>query len=330
MAEPTPNPSPTPNPAPAPNPSPTPEPAPAPTPTPAPTPDPPLTATAVFEKLGSWQALIPDDFEVEFQGKKIPAKDVPFFKEPKTFGDFLARAMEQHKEIGARVKIPGKDATPEEKAAFVKRLNEAGIMPAPKAIPEDPTKYEITPPPEFGELNKDSLEKVRAILHEEGVSQEGAKKLLDVYFEGHKDIVPLLDDLKGLVPTLKTVKEDAKKQFEDEIRGNGQDPERALATIGRFAAKKFSADQIASLGDYGNHPLVLRMLYDLALANREDFGPIKIDAQPVIHDQEAQKELDEIHTMGSEKNKIWLSRGPEGDRMRERAMTLLQKVTGGR
>jgi hypothetical protein len=203
-------------------------------------------------------------------------------------------------------------------------------MPSPKAIPEAPEKYEIAPPEEFGELNKESLDKVRAILHKEGVSQEGAKELMDVYFEGHKEIVPILNDLKELIPNVKIAKETAKKQFEDEVRGNGHDVERVLATIGRYAAKKYGAEQAALLGEAGNSPMILNLLYENALANREDFGPVKIDAMPVIHDQEAQAELDEIHRPGTDKNRIWQSRGADGDRMRERAIQLTQKVTGGR
>ena len=215
-------------------------------------------------------------------------------------------------------------------AAFDKKLQEAGLKPAPKAIPDAPDKYEIKPPDNFGDVDTTTIDKVKAWGHKVGLTQEELGEGMGIYFEHHKDIMPVIGELKKLVPALKFVKEDSIRTFEDEMRGNGHDPEKVKATIGRFVAKKYSRDQVLSMGDYGDSPIVMRLLYDNALASHEDFGPIKLEEGPVVYDQEAQTELDQILTPGTDKNKIWASRTPEGAKMIERATELRKKITGNR
>jgi hypothetical protein len=97
---------PTPTPEPTPEPEPTPAPEPAPEPTPDPTPDP-----------TDWRATLSSDEAKEF-AKTSPDVD-----------HLVGRALTMHQKLSTAIVPPGKDAPPEEVAAYHKRI---GVPDAPE------------------------------------------------------------------------------------------------------------------------------------------------------------------------------------------------------
>lgn len=305
-----------------------PNPNPDPNPNPNPNPDPAasavdfskLSASDILKGVGGWHNLIPGDFKVD--GK--PAKEVPFFTDAKDWPDFLKRSFDAHKEFGSRIKIPGKDAKPEEKKAFVDKIREAGIF-VTKPYPESPDKYEVKPPDDFGELDKDVVGKALKIAHKHEIPQEAMTELMGVYFEHHADIMPVLTELKELVPALKQTKEEGLKAFEEAVRESGQDTEGAKAAIARYVQKRFSKEQVDLMGDYGSNPIVLQMMYENAMASGEDSGPLNASSE--IKSTTEGEEADAIMFDASNpKNAIWKARTPEGEKMRNYVLELRKKA----
>jgi len=206
----------------------------------------------IIKAAGGFQRLIPEDFKVDYKGELVPATKVPFFAEPKSIKDFLGSAYEAHKAYGERVKIPAKESRPDEINAFKQRVRDSGIY-VEKPYPETPDKYEIKPPEGF-ELDPKTIDGVRQILHKHGVPQEAATELMGAYFENTKDVMPLMKEIQRLVPILKQTKAEAMKEFEETIKKNAHEPEQVKAMIGRYSAKRFSAEDIALMGDLSNPP----------------------------------------------------------------------------
>lgn len=86
---------------------------------------------------------LPDTYTVEVDGKPMPLRDVPFVKEAKDLGGLIKTGYDAHREVGARVRIPNKEAKPEERTAFLGKLYEQGLLEAP---PSSPDEYGITKP----------------------------------------------------------------------------------------------------------------------------------------------------------------------------------------
>jgi len=170
---------------------------------------------------------------------------------------------------------------------------------------------------------------VRQILHKHGVPQEAATELMGAYFENTKDVMPLMKEIQGLVPILKQTKAEAMKEFEETIKKNAHEPEQVKATIGRYSAKRFSAEDIASMGDLGNHPVLLQIIYENAMANGEPMNAAEMGAITQLSDEDA-KYKKEVETPGTDLNKAWTSRGPEAEPVRAKMREIHQRMTGGR
>ena len=286
-----------------------------------------------------WHSYIPDDVKADASMapviKSVSEKDVP---------TLIKTHLHLVRKMGNSVSIPGKGSKAEEVGAFLDKvvggiqkedaailksaLRKGALLPE---IPESPDKYEFTPPENFGEINPVRLANVRKIFHEGEVPAETATKLMNEFFESQKDIAPIMAEAKDLIPTLKQTKEDALQEWETEVRNNGHDFEQVKAVVGRFVAKNYPAEKIALLGDYGSNPIILDMMYKLALASNEDFGPIITGdmVKPTAEEDEADNII--FGRAGFEKqHEAWKSRGPEGDKMRAHVQDLMRKATGGK
>src|SRR3990167_588917 len=122
---------------------------------------------------------LPDTMTVEQDGKPMPIREHPFVKEAKDFPTFVKTAFDAHKEVGARVRIPGKDAKPEDVMAFKTRLIESGVLPAPLKSPDD---YGLVKPetmPDGLEWHEEGAKKLAAMLHKHGAPKELGAELLE-------------------------------------------------------------------------------------------------------------------------------------------------------
>lgn len=126
---------------------------------------------------------LPDTLTIDHDGKAMPMREHPFVKEAKDFPSFVKSALDAHKEVGARVRIPGKDAKPEDVAAFKARLTEQGLLSAPPSKPED---YGIVKPEKLqdGQVwNEQAAAKLAAVLHQHGAPKALAADLLALHQE---------------------------------------------------------------------------------------------------------------------------------------------------
>ncbi len=159
MPDPTPAPEPTPAPvAIAPTPEPTPAPSPAPSPTPAPIAAPPQA---------DWRAALKTDEAKEFA------------KNSADVDHLVNRALDMRRQLSTAIIKPGKDAKPEQVAAYRKAMD----------IPDDPKGYGIAKPEHYtdevfqSEAVQSRIGAIAKIAHDHGVPRGAMKGIIDEYFK---------------------------------------------------------------------------------------------------------------------------------------------------
>ena len=96
-----------------------------------------VTPQQILEQVGGYQAFLPAEATIEHDGKMVALKDLPDIQNAKDLSTLAKNYVESQREIGRRIRMPGKDAAPEEIAALKTKLTEAGILTAPLASPAD-------------------------------------------------------------------------------------------------------------------------------------------------------------------------------------------------
>lgn len=189
-------------------------------------------------------------------------KNEALLKDPKALAK---QAFNQEKLLGNAVRIPGKDATPEEREAFLNKLGR----------PEKVDGYQFTPPKDMPEglpYDGDRAKAFAGVAHKLGITQEQAAGLHDWFmadsvnaFAGMGEAQKAAMQQRGIAETEKLVKEwgpldgdQARAQFEiadkvfTQVPG-GQDFLQELQAIGLVGPNKEIlsapiAKMLASLG----------------------------------------------------------------------------------
>lgn len=170
--------------------------------------------------------------------------------------DLLKLTVEQRKELSTRIKVPGADATDEDKAKFRKAIG----------VPDKHTDYEVALPDgfELGEHEQPMVEAMRAKALEAGVPKEAFKEFARAYFELQKTSEDAINsDLKAFADRSK---EQLKKEY-------GADLDGVLNAANDLIAKLDVPDfewllkQPVTLGkatvQLGNHPGMMQLLAKL-------------------------------------------------------------------
>jgi hypothetical protein len=182
----------------------------------------------------------------------------------KSLDEVLDGSLNLRKEMSSRVKVPGKDAKPEEVAAFRKAI---GADP-------DPAKYDVAPPEgvELGDVDKAFLGAAQQIAAENGVPVEVFKAQAAEHFKLISEIQTKID------AEVKQFQKDTEKRLKSE---HGKDYDRRL-TAGNALIDKldktgelrgFLNDNITWNGvnmRAGDHPAILGMVAELGLRMGED------------------------------------------------------------
>lgn len=150
--------------------------------TPPPSPAPADWRTHVTDELKA------DPVVADFTAKS-DYKDIP---------SLIKGMAHAQKRMGTATFLPGKDAKPEEVAAFKQRLYDAGVIPAP---PKDVAAYNIKAPEKLADgvrWNDDLAKNFGETLLKHGASPELAKDMLALYEKA----------LTGTMAALKTTKEE--------------------------------------------------------------------------------------------------------------------------
>lgn len=139
-----------------------------------------VTTEQILEKVGGYQAFLPDTATIEQDGKQVLLRDMPDIKNAKDLATLAKTMVESQREIGRRVRIPGKDATPEDMQAFKTKLFESGVLTAPLASPQD---YGIVRPEDLseGSWNEELATELATTLHKHGAPKELAADLLAIH-----------------------------------------------------------------------------------------------------------------------------------------------------
>lgn len=247
--------------------------APAPTTTPAPEPAPQPTAEAApaapaFD-YGAWADSLSD------------AAKKDYAKRFKSVDDVLDGALNLRKDIATRVKVPGKDAKPEEVSAFRKAIGAHEKAEEYKAaIPEG---YEIAEP------QKALLGLMQQAAAESGVPGTAFSEFTKTYFEAETAIKEKIE------AEYKQYQADTEKRLRKE---HGKDYDRRLtagnALIDKidksgetraFLDKTIVVDGVAMRA--GDHPGILNVMAELGLRMGEDgvVGGVTPDERSSIQEQ---------------------------------------------
>lgn len=124
----------------------------------------------------SWRDSLPEDIRGEkvFDNFKGQSWD--------EVGPTLAKGYAHaQRMVGGSIRLPAKDAPPEEFAALRTRLSEAGVIEAPPPAPDKYTaKINL---PEGHEADPGMTSRFYKVAHEHGLSDKQAQAMLDLYVE---------------------------------------------------------------------------------------------------------------------------------------------------
>lgn len=194
---------------------------------------------------------------VQQDGKDVPIKDVPFFKDTPDIGTALRRSYEAHREVGARIPIKVDKTKPEAVETWRKehlgKLYDAGVLSAPpKAVEE----YEIKKPDDVDEKlwSADHAKKLGEVLLKHGVPKSAVPELLALHNER----------VAGVNQTLKATYEEGVASLKTEW---GARYDEVMEKCKRFTPAIFKTpEEVAFFEEtgLGNHPLFLGPLSRLA------------------------------------------------------------------
>ena len=219
-----------------------------------------VTPQQILEKVGGYQAFFPDEAVMDHDGKQVKIKDLPDIQNAKDLSTLAKNYIESQREIGRRVRIPGKDAKPEDVQAFKTKLIETGMLPAPLASPAD---YGIVKPEGLADgipWSDELASTLAATLHKHGAPKELAADLLALHMQA----------LAGSQQSLNTSLEAGMAALKTE-HGDKFDERQAAAT--RLATEIFTTPEELEFFEQtglGNHPKFLSILMRLAPLAMQD------------------------------------------------------------
>lgn len=204
---------------------------------------------------------LPDTLTVEHNGAQMPLREHAFVKEAPDLPTLIQRGYDAHREVGARVRIPGKDAKPEDVAAFKQKVQEAGVFPAPPAS-VDEYKAAIVKPEGVSDLgwSDERAGKLATVLHKHGIPASAVADLLALHGEALSSTQALFkSDMESGMAALR-------KEFPEDFDGK-------QAAAGRLAAAIFKTPEelaVWNASGLGNHPAFLGPLMRLAPLAAQD------------------------------------------------------------
>lgn len=218
------------------------------------------TPTEYLDKVGGWHALLPDEATIDYKGAPTKLRDVPDIRNAKDLPTLAKAYLDSQRELGARVRVPGPDAKPEDRQAFLDRITEAGILPKPPGSPED---YKLVKPetmPDGMVWNEALATELASTLHKHGAKVELAQDLLALHDKA----------LAGMRQRLEVSPEQTMAQLKAEF---GDKTESLQASAGRLASAIFKTpEELKFFEDsgMGDHPTFLKVLMRLAPLAEQD------------------------------------------------------------
>ncbi|MGH9390125.1 MAG: hypothetical protein ACRD1Z_10950, partial [Vicinamibacteria bacterium] len=120
-----------------------------------------------------WAAHIPKEYSAEKLWEPLKGK---------ALGDVLKGYAEGQKYIGGAIRLPGKDAKPEDVEKFrtteLPKLYASGLI---ESAPESADKYEVTPATVPGGWDETAMKNVRTEAHKLGLTGKQLSGVLNFY-----------------------------------------------------------------------------------------------------------------------------------------------------
>jgi len=239
---------------------------------------------------GEWWEAIGPEVTIEHEGKVIPITDHPNLRESKSLGDFSKQALQAHKEVGSRVRLPGPDAKPEDLQAFRGKLKETGHF---EFAPDGPDKYTILKPdmlPPRVEWLDEKVAKFREVAHRLGITQKQAEGLLafDMEIEtarGARLQLNVDDGVKYLKEKWGDSYEAKAELAKDAVKSMCTDEQMAALTASGFDSNPVLMQFFAKVGEkfQEDSSLGIEMFHPQLKGVKEEIEAIEHDASNEDH-----------------------------------------------
>lgn len=225
----------------------------------------------------TWHAQLPDTLTYEDGGKAVPLREHPAIKETADVPTLAKRFFDAHSEMGKRVRMPGKDAKPEEITAFKQKLSESGLIEGPPASPD---KYNITKPeklPDGVAWNDELAGNFKKTAHALGLTQKQAEGLLAFHAE----------TLGSMGAVIKTSMAEGINALKAEW-GNDYAAKTELAGRAGVAIFKDNPEALALFESSGlnNHPGFVKIMAKVGELLQEDGTTIPKTSAPAMDEEE--------------------------------------------
>ncbi|MDP2618639.1 MAG: hypothetical protein Q8P46_00440 [Hyphomicrobiales bacterium] len=231
-----------------------------------------------------------DTAPVDWRAGIADAKLAEYAKRFTSPGDLVQTTLKLRDEVSLRIKLPGPDASDEDKAKYRKALG----------VPDKPEDYKIELPDgmEATDADQQIIDMVLPIAHANGVPAAALNGLIGEFLQKSHDLQTVA------VQEITKAQEDAvtalKKEWGADYEPHLNLANRAAEVLGGEDFKTFlSSTQIKDGGMLGDHPAIVRFL--ATIGRRTDEGDLMIgstaDEKASIRDQIA--ELNRTVPVGS-------------------------------
>lgn len=244
-----------------------------------------------------WMSALPDEMKTDAGLRKFKSVDA------------LAKSYKEMESYrGNSIRIPGEDATDEERSAFFNKLGR----------PESAEHYKL----EFGEgveVNEERSKSFRETAHTAGLTQAQVDTLAKWEQKSQESYIESLNEKAT------ATKEEMKREWGPDFENNFKTAESAINTVLDAEAQK-----LVQLSGLGANKSFLAMAHNLGLSMKED-STLSADSDEV-HTSTEQSELDRIMaTKGSDKeHPYWIGSHPEHKKAVERVRFLNRQIHGTR
>lgn len=200
----------------------------------------------------AWIAQLPEDMRGDES-----------FQQFATIGDLAKAHGSLTSERDGLIKVPGEDASDEEKTAFAQKMGR----------PETVDGYELGKPedwPEGIEYHSDLENAYKGMAFEAGISNDTAQKVLNWYNK------VALDEHKAIEAAVNQSVDELKDKWKgDDFKVNSEIASRAMLsyaeqTIGKEEATKFFDTAMINGVPIGSHPLMLQIFKEIGVTISDD------------------------------------------------------------
>ncbi len=194
--------------------------------------------------VGKWRAQLPDDLKENEEMKKY-----------NTLGDLGKAHIQAISGMKGMVRVPGKDAKPEDLQAFRKAVG----------VPEKPDAYQFDAKqlPEGVKIDDDMVSWFRTVAHKADLNPDQAKILYNSFYD--RTVGGIVAQTKALAEGKKKLEDDLKRELGDKYNESIAHARKVVFEIAPEGLAKYLEDT-----GLGNHPLMTKLFIKVGSMIKED------------------------------------------------------------